>query len=94
MEYRTCLNCGWVHTRVNKKFAQATTQIFNDFYNGLSELQKHHYYGMRPTNLELYEKCNYCSNNYKNFRDSVPEEINMDCVLGPIIVDEDDEQRR
>jgi len=82
---RTCNKCGWVHFGVTREHAEAEVKRFNDYFNTLSEDKQQKYYGGNCSGIELYDRCSFCGNSYKDFRDSKEDDCPTGVTLGPII---------
>ena len=85
MKSVTCLECGWGHFEVSRKFAEKAIIEFNTSFNSLSLEDRDQLYSNKPSSLALYEKCHFCQGPYKNFRDAIEGDIPYGCTMGPII---------
>jgi hypothetical protein len=56
---------------------------FNEFYEKLSPVDKESY--GRKSSLDLYTHCHSCGNDYKNFKDALPDDCPDGCTIGPIM---------
>lgn len=84
----TCNKCGTVAFKVTRKYAEAQSSAFRDYYDSLTEEQRESYYGgKRPVGVRAYERC-ACGNPNTNFRKAVEGDCPKGCTLSPIIVEE------
>lgn len=81
----TCNRCNKVAFEVPRKGAESEVAAFNKYFNGLSKGQQREYYGGTGSNIEFYEGCHYCGNNYKDFRDAVDGDCPDGCTINPVI---------
>jgi len=77
----TCNNCGWVAVQTSRDHAEKAVKDFQEYYNALTKELKKGMYGNRSVSIKHYEKCFRCGGNYKNFRDSKPN----DCPDGSTV---------
>lgn len=80
----TCEKCGWVYMQVSRNHAESEVIEFNKYFDSLSKKDQDDLYGGKGSNIKSYEFC-WCSNNYKNFRDSKPNDCPYGCTISPII---------
>lgn len=89
---RTCLNCGWVHFGVKRKYAENAVAKFNEYYEAQDDETKGMFGG--PSNIDQYLYCCKCEGSYQNFRKAREDDCPEGCTLSPIIhegVDDDNE---
>lgn len=74
----TCKRCGRVHIAVPRSFAESEVVASLDFYLKLNP-------DSTPLTIERYQKCCACGNDYKNFRDALPDDCPVGCTLTSIL---------
>jgi hypothetical protein len=74
----TCNRCGRVHVAVPRSFAESEVVASSDFYQKLNP-------GSAPMTIERYQKCFACGNDYKNFREALPDDCPVGCTLTSIL---------
>lgn len=79
----TCEKCGWVHFQMSKQECHDSVDSFNKFYETLSPVERGNY--GRKSSIDIYTKCHRCGNDYKNFRDTLPDDCPDGCTIGPIM---------
>ena len=78
----TCLNCGWVHFEVSKKYAEDAVSSYNQYVNNLPENMR---IETKMASLEDYLYCFRCNGSYKDFRDYKDGDINGVHTIQPIM---------
>jgi hypothetical protein len=76
-----------VHFAVSREFAEAEVIKFNEYFNTLSEVDRKLYYGNRPASIALYDRCDKCGEDYKNFKATPKQQAEAvrGSTIGPII---------
>jgi hypothetical protein len=74
---------------VTRAFAERAAKDFMDYYEDLSEKDRHEYYGGDQTYervLSQYERCFFCGQtDPKNYRPSQPDDCPNGCTIQPTI---------
>lgn len=81
---RTCNKCGWVAFAVTREHAENEVKTFNEFFDSTTE-ETRKSYGNRRSTIVQYEKCSFCGNDYKDFRESEEDDCPIGVTMGPII---------
>lgn len=80
-----CNKCKWIHFSKSRKSCEEEVTSFNQYYDTLTPEKQDLYYGSKKSSLDTYLKCFRCGNDYKDFREALPEEIPYGSTIQPIM---------
>ncbi len=92
MKYVTCKDCGWVHFEVSLEYAKNWE---NEWIGHFEDMDVHarDSFGLvdEPPKIEdTLMNCQRCRASYKNFRDTLPEELPLGSTINPILSRDED----
>lgn len=90
MKLKKCKGCGRVYNAVSRKYANDSIEIFNRYYDEMSDEHKQNYRG--KASMATYDHCFQCGNSYTNFEefDSSQEKSLYGKTINPILDSDED----